>query len=202
MQISMRDTKAYAFSGRFPVFRNRIVSDILLCSPDEGNNNAVKVRALWATGCSHSVISKRVADFLALPGCGTEMFRTPFGGAYSCEMKSVKICVVLGAERIRLVAGVHEAPTSDPDCDITLGLDFITQGDFAISHDGEQLVLSFAYPPIGAPTDFAVLAPMLSDSALAVESCIIDERDAVESRRRSLIMLDYFEESYKKNSRR
>ena len=195
----MPDVKAYAFSGRFPMFRNRIVSDIMLCSPEEGSTNAVRIRALWDTGCSRSLLSKRVADFLSLPAAGQQVFRTPFGGSFPCELRSVNVCVVLGAERISLDAVVSEAPNSDPDCDITLGLDFISLGDFAITHDGGQLCLSFAYPPLGAPTDFTILAPRLSDRPVAVESCVVDETSAVERHRRSLIMLDYFKESYKKN---
>ena len=184
----------YAFTGRYTMYRNRIVSDIWLCSPEEGNPNSICIRALWDTGCSKTIISQRVADFLALPGNGSMTFRSPFGHSALCEMKQAKVCIVLGAARLTIDVGVDSKPNSDLDCDITLGLDFITQGDFAISHDGEQLVLSFCYPPVRFPTDFTLIAPKFSPVDVDTTECIINETDAVEHRRRGLIMLDYYEE--------
>lgn len=191
----MAELKPYAFTGRYTMYRNRIVSDVWLCSPEAGNPNATRIRALWDTGCSHSIISKRVADFLSLPTVGVNTFRSPFGGERTCEMTRVKVCVVLGSERLTIDVGVHEKPNSDLDCDFTLGLDFITQGDFAITHDDTQLVLSFCYPPIGTPTDFAVIAPELSSEIVTTEVRVIDEGNAIENHRKKLIMLDYYKES-------
>ena len=194
--FAMADIKPYAFTGRYTMYRNRIVSDVWLCSPEEGNTNATKIRALWDTGCSHSIISKRVADFLSLPTVGVNKFRSPFGGVRMCEMTRVKVCVVLGAERLTIDVGVDDRPNSDLDCDITLGLDFITQGDFAITHDDGQLVLSFCYPPIGTATDYAVIVPKLSAGLVNTEVCVINEENAVEYNRRKLIMLDYYKEAH------
>lgn len=89
--------KPYAFSGRYGMYRNRIVSDVWLGSPEEGNETAVRIRALWDTGCSHSIVSKRVVDFLSLPMVGEKRYRSPFGGERTCEMTCVKVSVVLGA---------------------------------------------------------------------------------------------------------
>lgn len=193
----MSDNTPYAFTGRFTLFRNRIVSDVLLCSPSEGNTNAIRIRALWDTGCSHSIVSARAAEFLQLPVDGRMQFRSPFGGVALCDMAVARICVVLGAAKIPLRVGISTKPNSDPDCDITLGLDFITQGDFALSHDGEQLALSFCYPPIGSPVDFTFLAPRLIGQHVETLEQVINESDAVESRRRSLSMLDSFRPSEK-----
>ena len=190
----MDSTQPYAFTGRFTTFRNRIVSDVWLCPPGAGNNNAAKIRALWDTGCSHTIVSKRVADFLNLPAAGTRIYHSPFGGRHTCELKLAKICVVLGAARLEIEVGVDEQPSSDPDCDITLGLDFITRGDFALTHDGLQLVLSFCYPPVEAPADFTLIAPRIHSGPVLTESCVVDETDAAEHHRRELIMLAYFTE--------
>lgn len=184
----------YAFTGNFPFYRGRIVSDIYLCSPEDGNPNTIRIRALWDTGCSNSIVSKRAADFLQLKPAGERSFRTPFGGASLKKMTEAKICVVLGGCRILLNVGIDDAPCSDPDCDITLGLDFITQGDFAITHHDQQLVLSFCYPPIGYPTDFTAILPRFSNDKVETETCDINEKDAVEYRRRGLIMLNYYDE--------
>ena len=144
----------YAFTGRFNMFRGRIVSEIVICSPDDADLVSTKIRALWDTGCSQSIISKRVADFLRLQPDNKQQFRSPFGGTAICDVAKVRLCVVLGGIRIPIDAAINTKPNSDPDCDITLGLDFITMGDFAISHLGESLFLSFCYPPVGAPIDY------------------------------------------------
>ena len=190
-----KDHSPYAFTGRFSTFRHRIVSDVILCSPDEGNPNSIRVRALWDTGCSNTVISTRATEFLRLKVCRTLMFRTAFGGKGLKPMAESKICIVLGGERIPLEVGVDDKPNSDPDCDITLGLDLISQGDFAISHTPSgRLCLSFCYPPVGVETDFTLIAPKLSQTNVVAEEVEIDESAEVEGARRELILLDYYDE--------
>ena len=49
--------------------------------------------------------------------------------------------------------------------------------------------------PAGAPIDYSILTPRCSNEPVVIESCTIDESNAVESRRRGLIMLDYYEET-------
>lgn len=196
-----KDCSPYAFTGRFTMFRGRIVSDIILCSPDEGNPNAIRIRALWDTGCSKTIISKRAADFLDLPGAGSIVYKSPFGGANPCELRQAKVCIVLGAARLPLDVGVNDKPNSDLDCDITLGLDFITQGDFALTHDDQQLILSFCYPPLDAPIFYDKWSKKFRPES-EVESIVINEKRAVESRRRQLIMLDYYKEAHEDKHRR
>ena len=192
------ERQPYAFTGRFNMFRGRIVSGIVICSPDDGSLISTRVRALWDTGCSQSLVSNRVADFLRLKPCDTQRFRSPFGGSEVCDVAKVRICIVLGGARVPIEAGITTNPNSDPDCDITLGLDFITKGDFALSHDGEVLFLSFCYPPAGAPTDYTFIAPKLLKEPVVTEYAEIDESSAVESQRRRLAMMDYWDELAKK----
>lgn len=187
---SNSESRPYAFTGYFPVFRGRIVSDIILCSPHEGNNNVIRIRALWDTGCSKSIVSRRTAEFLRLPVCGEMTFRSSFGGVKPCPLTKARIGVVLGACLVPLEVGIADMPNSDLDCDITLGLDFITLGDFAITHDDEQLALSFCFPPINAVVDFTKWSAELIPGSVN-ESCDIDESQANERCRRELYILDY-----------
>lgn len=190
-----KDCSPYAFTGRYTMFRNRIVSDIILCSPDEGNPNSIRVRALWDTGCSNSVISTRTAEFLRLELGRKLMFRTAFGGQGLKPLTESRICVVLGGIRIPLEVGVDEKPNTDPDCDITLGLDFISQGDFAFTHTSSgRLCLSFCYPPVSAETDFTLIAPEFSTEKVIADEVEINESAEVEGNRRKMIMLDYYKE--------
>jgi hypothetical protein len=45
--------------------------------------------------------------------------------------------------------------TLDPTIDMLLGMDVITQGDFAISNGEDQTIFSFAIPPFHKKIDFA-----------------------------------------------
>lgn len=114
----------YAFTGRFNMFRGRIVSEIVICSPDDADLVSTRIRALWDTGCSQSIISKRVADFLRLQPDNKQQLRSPFGGTAICDVAKIRLFVVLGGIRILIDAAINTKPNSDPDCDITLGLDF------------------------------------------------------------------------------
>lgn len=120
------------------------------------------------------------------------------GGTKVCDVTKVKICVVLGGIRVPIEVAINCEPNSDPDCDITLGFDFITMGDFAISHDGEALVLSFCFPPVGAPTDFTYISSVMSKEPVMTEYKEIDESSAVEANRRKLVMIDYWSNLSKK----
>lgn len=194
----MEKSLPYAYTGRFETFRNRIVSDISICSPIEGNPNAIRARAIWDTGCCTTIISKRIADFLRLPLRGSRFFKTPFGGSACKPMSEADICIVLGGMKINLNVGVDDNPNSDPDCDVTLGLDFISQGDLAITHSTSgRICLSFSYPPIGCETDFTIIAPRLSQSGVMVHEEEIDESDAVESNRKNLTVIDFFQNQAK-----
>lgn len=174
------------------MFRGRIVSDVMLCAPENADPAMVRVRALWDTGCSNTLVSARVADFLRLSRSRSGRFRSPFGGVRDCEMAAVKIGVVLGGECVTIEAGIAAEPNSDMDCDVTLGLDFISLGDFAITHDDGQLCMSFCYPPVGYPTDYTLIKPRMTSEGIIAEDVVIDESESVERDRRAMEMVDCF----------
>ncbi len=179
--------QAFAFTGRFSTFRHRIVSKINIISADRGNPRGTTVKALWDTGASETVISRKVVDFLSLKVEGKRVVRTPLGFRKVCGRAKTRICVVLGSYPVEIDAVVDDYPNSEADCDVTLGLDFITKGDFSITHDAGQLMFSFAYPPPCFPIDYTSLIPKVNPDIITEECEDVDpdEESGFISRERS-----------------
>lgn len=196
----MNNTAQFAFTGYFPVFRDRIVCPLYIGSPDEGNPVGLKVKSVWDTGASVSIVSNRVADMLNLHKGSPRRMCSAFGSEVSCPRSEAKVKIVLGSQSIHLDVLVAELPHSDIDCDILLGLDFITLGDFAFTHDGRQLLMSFTYPPIDAPIDYSKLVPRLIPGTITETVDDLDS-DGNERFRRNLIVGNYFEESIEAKQR-
>lgn len=102
------------------------------------------VQALWDTGATGSVISPKVVNALGLHATGT-----------------VKVCTAGGEKTVRTylvnlylpnkvaVAGVIVCETDAlVGFDAIIGVDIITQGDFAITNVGGRTCVSFRYPSI------------------------------------------------------
>ena len=146
--------ECFTFTGRFPVFRNRISSMIFVSPSRDTSVMQLKVRALWDLGASVTLISKSLAGRL-----GTELsqttscLRTALGLETQVPEGEAWITIVLGSFPVRMKVMVTERVCSDKDIDIVLGLDFIAKGDFLLSNDGGQLMFSFCYPS-GFPIDF------------------------------------------------
>lgn len=187
----MKQSCQFAFSGRFPAFRNRLVSPLYVGSPDSGNPVGVKVKAVWDTGASLTVVSSRLASMLCLPSLGRTKALGAFGSSASCDKSRARLAVVLGSESIVIDVMVADMPHSDPDCDILLGLDFITLGDFALTFDGGQLMMSFTYPPLDIPVDYTQLSPRIIPGTM-VDSVDDLDSDGNERFRRRLIADQYF----------
>lgn len=165
----MPDKNCFAYTGRFPVFRDRIVSTVKIASDGSGMVSSAEVRCLWDTGASFSLLSKSVADCLGLePSDDIIPARGPFGASRVLGCKYAYVFLVLGAIPVRVRVAIDERPCSEDDCPLVLGLDFITKGDFALTHDGQQLMFSFCYPPV-MPLDFTDILPRLGlDPATSV----------------------------------
>lgn len=189
----MTNTSQFAFTGRFPVFRGRVVSPLYIGSPVEGNPRGIKVKAVWDTGASMSLVSKEVADLLKLPVGESSEIRGAFDSKCNCPKSVARLMIVLGAQTITHNVQVAERPHCDLDCDVVLGLDFITLGDFALSHDGKQLLMSFTFPPINVPLDFASMVPRLIPHTFFDTEEDVDS-DGNEQFRRELIVDSYFAE--------
>lgn len=129
----------------------RIFSEVMVESKD-GSENCVG-KAMWDTGAARSAIAKSIADKIKLKPSRIMRLAT-IAGEISTFEGVVFVCVCIGGYRIMTpMAVVPDERMIDHE--ITLGLDFIIQGDFAISRDDDGYpFFSFRFPPL-MKIDFA-----------------------------------------------
>jgi predicted aspartyl protease len=125
---------------------------------DASNPQAgIKVKALWDTGASGTVIVPSIAKKLEL----LPINRIKVAGVNNVSMADV---VQVSIELPNKVM-VKETPVMVCDLigeiDLLIGMDIILLGDFSISNCGEKTLFSFAIPPFEDKTD-------LYDKALSV----------------------------------
>lgn len=103
-----------------------------------------EVQALWDTGATGSVISPKVVDSLGLHATGAVKVWT--GGG---EKITNTYLVNLYLPNKLGVAGVSVSRLDDlVGFDAIVGMDIITQGDFAVTNAGGRTCVSFRYPSV------------------------------------------------------
>lgn len=95
----------------------------------------------WDTGATQSVINKVLVEPLGLKPIGKD-YVDGFGGTNVSYIYEVNIYTEgeLSFKRIKVLAG------DIGGCDVLLGMDIISQGDFAITNKDNQTWFSFRYP--------------------------------------------------------
>ena len=124
----------------------RLLSFVSVSNPETGKSE--NVQALWDTGAALTVLARSVAENLGLEPVGNATLVSAFGsGHIDMALASVIICV--GGMPVQSYVGViDDRYRTDPSVHITIGLDFISLGDFAVSHDDDGFpIFSFSYPP-------------------------------------------------------
>lgn len=121
----------------------------------EGGDTARRYEAQWDTGAQRTCISQKVVCELPLVQFGCIRLTSPAG----------EECVPTYKVELRLPNGVHivnyEVPLArfdDGDVDVLIGLDVITNGEFAVGYDGKRTQFTFRVPAEGLP-DFCAQAP-------------------------------------------
>ena len=100
--------------------------------------------AVWDTGSSNTVISRKIVEDLGLTKIGQVTARV-LGHSSDCGIYLVNIGLPnrLKVPNLQVIDGDFDKE----DFDILIGMDIITLGDLAISHAGNKSVFSFRYPP-------------------------------------------------------
>lgn len=112
---------------------------------DEDKNaidNAKEFDAIWDTGATNSVISTKVVDECGLKPIGMTRVFHAGGSTENCEVFLVSIFLPnkVVVPTVRVTKGVLAG------CDVLIGMDVISQGDFAITHHGGKTTFSFRLP--------------------------------------------------------
>jgi predicted aspartyl protease len=140
-----------ALSYPFPGFVEYIYTPIELFSGPYDRARSLERQALWDTGAMISVVTPDVARKLKLKK-HDEIVINGFGGEELVDvvLVSLKFPNGITIERFDVVVS-----NVDPDAGIIIGMDIITQLDFAITNGGGQTTFSFAIPPFENKFDFS-----------------------------------------------
>lgn len=113
---------------------HRLITPVRICiahepSPDKPHPPVIEVKGLWDTGAVCTTITSGLAAALGLTPMG---FETVYHANGSCRAKKYKVNIILpnGIE----ISNLDVLEGNLHGCDALIGMDIITQGDFALTH--------------------------------------------------------------------
>jgi len=106
--------------------------------------------AIWDTGATHTVISKRVVDELNLKLHTKRKTFIADGSLEKCDVFLINLVLPNHVEIIGVAATHLNIGAS---CDVLIGMDVIRYGDFAISNYNNKTIHTFRIPSL-EPIDF------------------------------------------------
>jgi DNA-binding protein len=112
----------------------------------------IKVKAVWDTGATQTVITSRIAQRMKLKATGKAIV---FGVNSETIVNRYMVDIQL-PNKIKLYTfEVLESNLNSPDIDLLVGMDIIQKGDFLISNAKGKTTFSFCIPPLDPPIDLS-----------------------------------------------
>ena len=134
------------FAKTFPGFVRLIITPATVMNLN--SDKKLKVQALWDTGATNTMISKRVANALSLKKTGEINIRS-FAGEKSVNEYYIRLLLAGGFAKDLQVLEFSEIKGAD----ILIGMDIIGYGDFVFTLKKERNVskakIYFMYPSKG-----------------------------------------------------
>lgn len=169
-------TKSYTIrgGGRFLA----IFTDCAISAPAKelakiANNNLDCV-AIWDTGSTKTCINPRLVEQLGLAPIGTESFNTVNG----CSKSDLYVVDVYLPNNL-VVSSIVVAVADVPNCDVLLGMDIATLGDFVLTNRNGESVFSFQMPSVNY-VDFTIendITAVAEGDAFPIPPCLFLERE-------------------------
>lgn len=144
MAFNKRQT--VAFTIQYQGIARSLTTDITVTSAFD-RSKQLKLNGLWDTGATHSSINVKYVKELNLPTVGMCIVNTA-GGSVHASQHIIDMTLPNGQ-----TLTMHVTATDLVNTDMLIGMDIISQGDFAISNFEGQTILNFRLPSI-AHTDF------------------------------------------------
>lgn len=128
-----------------PTNNREIITDAFVSVPTKQNEGRQlhKVRALWDTGASNSVVTPHVISLLGISADGVA--KTRHAGGES-TVRTYLIDIGLPNRILLPHIRVSECAEADNRFDIIIGMDIISLGDFSITGQGMRRMVSFCLP--------------------------------------------------------
>jgi hypothetical protein len=139
--------KVEAFTVDYPDLVNCIETTCGICksfNPDQEGmeiRHVLKFKALWDTGATGCVISSKVVRYLKLIPIGkAKVFHANGDSIVNVYSVDIVLSDELSFDGLIVTEGVL------PDIDVLIGMDIISQGDFAITASQQKTKFSFQVP--------------------------------------------------------
>ena len=141
-----------SFTVKYSGLSRTLSSRVLVSDPTQtrligkslNSDNQKEYNAVWDTGATGTVITKKIADELNLKPTGVATVHHA-GGMDQRQCYSVDM-VLPNRAGVGLVT-VTEAPLPD-GTDVLIGMDIITLGDFAVSNFNNKTTFTFRMPSL------------------------------------------------------
>ena len=130
-----------AFTSRYQGKTNVIRTDVIV--ENIYNNKSIKVTAVWDTGATHTTITRSVAQKI---GCIATDIATMKGVGSSPKTVDVYDVAIILPNKVKFDKVKVLSTSSIGGCDILIGMDIITAGDFAITNINNKTTVSFCIP--------------------------------------------------------
>lgn len=143
------------YSGRARVLKTKVGVCMSHATPEETKEKNLKIKeylAIWDTGATNSVITKKVANDLGLKPISVAEVRHA-GGRSTVNVYLVNIGL---PNRVMITnIRVSEADLTEDDnvpeaeqSHVLIGMDIIGAGDFAVTNQGGKTTMSFRFPSL------------------------------------------------------
>lgn len=134
-----------AFTTKYNGIVRALENQVMITPAGIGLNKSLtdSYRAIWDTGATGSVISKNIVEKLELRPVSICKVATP-AGVYDAYCYYINLTLPNNVTIPNLL--VMEAAYSN--CDILIGMDVISQGDFSVTSCNGQTTFSFRIPSI------------------------------------------------------
>ena len=135
----------FAFTTVSPMYNAEIITDAYISAPVRQReiSNPIRVRALWDTGASKSVITPHIKEQLGIKADGAAKVCHAGGeslvGTYLVDIILPNKIAIPGVR-------VSECSEQGVHFDIIIGMDIISLGDFSITGQGIKRMVSFCLP--------------------------------------------------------
>lgn len=127
------------FTEKYKSIQRKLINSAVV----ESGKDHVPVRAQWDTGATGTCISKELANKLKLIPTGLVNVHTPSGIG---TMNKYMINSVLNNEVRFVNLSVMDSEIGKQGIDVLIGMDIISNGDFAVSNYDGKTYFSFRLP--------------------------------------------------------
>ena len=135
----------FAFTSVSPMYNMEIITDAFVSAPSKPSEkkSVIRVKALWDTGASKSVVTPHIIQQLGIKADGAA--KVCHAGGESM-VGTYLVDIILPNKILLPGIRVSECAEQGPHFDIIIGMDIISLGDLSITGQGIKRMVSFCFP--------------------------------------------------------